>query len=113
MLFTRITGIAAVLLALLAVPASLGDPVALGFLLWGAILLGGLSSVSVRGHAWWAAASIALSVLIAAGASHYVPDTGVMEPTAASLAGLIVVVGIPLLPALLLIAFGWLRRRRQ
>lgn len=113
MLFTRVTGVAAMLLVVLAVPASLGDPVALGFLLWGAILLGGLSSVSVHGHARWAAASMLLSVLVAAVASHYSRSTGFMAPTAASLAGLIVVIAIPLLPALMLVAVGWFRRRRQ
>jgi hypothetical protein len=113
MTFTRATGVVAVLLALLALPAALVDPVAIGFLLWAAIFLGGLSSVSVHGHARWAVASILLSVLIAAVASHYFPDTGFMAPTVASLAGLIVVVAIPLVPALLLMAVGWFRRRQS
>jgi hypothetical protein len=113
MRFTRATGVVAVLLALLALPAALVDPVAIGFLLWAAILLGGLSSVSVHGHARWAVASIVLSIIIAAIASHYFPDTGFMAPTVASLAGLIVVIAIPLVPALLLVVVGWFRRRRQ
>ena len=50
---------------------------------------------------------------VAAVASHYSAAAGFVAPTAASLAGLIVVLAIPLLPALLLIAVGWFRRRRS
>jgi hypothetical protein len=102
----------AVILAALVLPAGFVDPVASGFLLFLALLLGGLTSVGIHGNVTYALLSIAIGVPAALVLFHYSPATGLRAPTALSMREFAILIAIALSPALLLVAVGCIRRRR-
>ena len=102
-----------VALAILAIGVAAIDGVPAVFLLYAALLVGGVSGVGVNSTARYGLVILAISALLVLGMTGITrdsPGSGVVAPSLASLLGLFAIVGIPLAVSGGLLAWGTVRR---
>jgi len=112
-MFWTIIGWIGVALAILAICVAVIDGVPAVFLLYAALLVGGVSGVGVNSTARYGLVILAISALLVLGMTGITRDSqgsGVVAPSLASLLGLFAIVGIPLAVSAGLLAWGTVRR---
>jgi hypothetical protein len=111
--YSRLIGLFGVAMAALALPAAALDSALGGLLLLGALVLGGLSCLGWRTDVRYAATSLFIAIGAALALSRYSSTTGAARLGEFPPLELAALAGVPLAPALLLVALEYWHRRRQ
>lgn len=109
-MFWTSIGWVGVALAILAIFIAAVDGVPAVFLLYAAMIVGGVSGIGIHSIARYGLVILAISTLLVLGMRHYVTTTGFIPPSLDSLRQVLAIIAIPLAISAGLLAWGAARR---
>ena len=107
----RTLGWTAVLLVAVAALSALADPVLGVFVLYAAIIVGGLSGVGINASPGFGIATLISGLAIGLAGTHYTSSTGLRPPHPALILNAFTIFAWPVTASLALLLLGILKRR--
>lgn len=109
--FWKLVGWLGVSLVVIAIPYAMVDGVMGVFVLYAAMIVGGISGIGVKARATFGIAIILLSIVITSAITHYTATTGMRAPDFSLIKLALAVLALPMIVSVALLALGEIHRR--